>query len=49
MAHLHIHLDARAGGNDGLEQIRSAHAFARGCRVYAVPSGSFNSALLVLV
>ena len=29
MAHLHIHLDARAAGNDGLEQIRSAHAFAQ--------------------
>ena len=29
MVHLHIHLDARAWGNDGLEQIRSARAFAQ--------------------
>jgi hypothetical protein len=29
MAHLHIQLDARAEGNDGLEQIRCAHAFAQ--------------------
>jgi hypothetical protein len=29
MVHLHIHLDARAWGNDDLEQIRSARAFAQ--------------------
>ena len=29
MVHLYIHLDARAWGNDGLEQIRSARAYAQ--------------------
>jgi hypothetical protein len=37
MVHLHIHLDARASCNGGLEQIRSARAFAQ-IRASASPS-----------